>query len=88
MVLVTSTCFETLLLRLWQDPDGGTFIDIPKLFNDKQYVNQKLKYVTDQTVLDFWLKEMPGSERSNEFGEVKGWFVSKFGAFLVKRDDA
>src|SRR5690606_29576665 len=37
---------------------------------------------TDQTVLDFWLKEMPGSERSNEFGEVKSWFVSKFGAFL------
>ncbi len=63
-------------------PEGGTFVDIPKLFNDKNYVNQKLKYVTDQTVLDFWLKEMPGSERSNEFGEVKSWFVSKFGAFL------
>jgi hypothetical protein len=69
-------------LLLWPGPDGGTFVDIPKLFNDKAYVNQKLKYVTDQTVLDFWLKEMPASERSNEFGEVKRWFVSKFGAFL------
>lgn len=74
--------FRNAALTVMAGPDGGTFVDIPKLFNDKSYVNQKLKYVTDQTVLDFWLKEMPGSERSNEFGEVKSWFVSKFGAFL------
>ncbi len=74
--------FRSAALTVMAGPDGGTFIDIPKLFSDKNYVNQKLKYVTDQTVLDFWLKEMPGSERSNEFGEVKSWFVSKFGAFL------
>lgn len=74
--------FRSAALTVMAGPDGGTFIDIPKLFNDKAYVNQKLKYVTDPVVLDFWLKEMPGSERSNEFGEVKSWFVSKFGAFL------
>lgn len=74
--------FRNAALTIMAGPDGGTFVDIPKLFSDKNYVNQKLKYVTDQTVLDFWLKEMPGSERSNEFGEVKSWFVSKFGAFL------
>jgi hypothetical protein len=33
-------------------------------------------------VLEFWQKEMPASQRSNEFGEVTSWFVSKFGAFL------
>lgn len=74
--------FRNAALTVMAGPEGGTFVDIPKLFNDKAYVNQKLKYVTDQPVLDFWLKEMPGSERSNEFGEVKSWFVSKFGAFL------
>ena len=74
--------FRNAAKTVMAGPDGGTFVDIPKLFNDKAYVNQKLKYVTDQIVLDFWLKEMPGSERSNEFGEVKSWFVSKFGAFL------
>lgn len=74
--------FRNAALTVMAGPEGGTFVDIPKLFNDKVYLNQKLKYVTDQTVLDFWLKEMPGSERSNEFGEVKSWFVSKFGAFL------
>lgn len=74
--------FRNAALTIMADPAGGTFIDIPKLFNDNAYVQQKLKHVTDPTVRDFWLKEMPASQRSNEFGEVKSWFVSKFGAFL------
>jgi hypothetical protein len=64
------------------DPNGGTFVDIPKLFRDPQYVKQKLEHVTDPNVIEFWQKEMPQSQRSNEFGEVVSWFVSKFGAFL------
>lgn len=74
--------FRNAALTIMADPAGGTFVDIPKLFSDTAYVQQKLKFVTDQNVLDFWLKEMPASQRSNEFGEVKSWFVSKFGAFL------
>ena len=74
--------FRNAALTVMADPEGGTFVDIPKLFNDDAYVRAKLKYVTDPTVRDFWLKEMPASQRSNEFGEVKSWFVSKFGAFL------
>src|SRR3990172_6782401 len=63
-------------------PEGGTFVDIPKLFRDTAYVEQKLTSVTDQNVIDFWRKEIPQSQRSNEYGEVTSWFVSKFGAFL------
>lgn len=74
--------FRNAALTIMADPGGGTFIDIPKLFNDPAYVQKKLQHVTDPTVRDFWLKEMPASSRSNEFGEVKSWFVSKFGAFL------
>ncbi len=78
--------FRNAALTVMAGPDpnvtGGTLIDMPKLFNDKEFVAQKLQYVTDQLVLDFWQKEMPASERSNDFGEVKSWFVSKFGAFL------
>ncbi|HSX23657.1 MAG TPA: ATP-binding protein [Candidatus Saccharimonadales bacterium] len=74
--------FRNAALTVMADPEGGTFIDIPKLFRDPEYVKQKLKYVTDPTVLEFWQKEMPQSQRSNEFGEVVSWFVSKFGAFL------
>ena len=74
--------FRNLALTIMADPNGGTFIDIPKLFSSEAFVKEKLKYVKDQNVLDFWLKEIPASQRSSEFGEVKAWVVSKFGAFL------
>jgi hypothetical protein len=74
--------FRNAALTVMADPAGGTFVDIPKLFRDPKFVQQKLKYVTDLNVLEFWQKEMPQSQRSNEFGEVVSWFVSKFGAFL------
>jgi hypothetical protein len=74
--------FRNAALTIMADPAGGTFVDIPKLFRDPAYVKQKLQYVTDLNVQEFWQKEMPQSQRSNEFGEVVSWFVSKFGAFL------
>lgn len=74
--------FRNAALTVMADPEGGTFIDIPKLFRDPQFAKQKLQYVTDPNVREFWEKEMPQSQRSNEFGEVVSWFVSKFGAFL------
>lgn len=74
--------FRMAALTVMADPNGGTFIDIPKLFRDPQYVRQKLQYVKDKNVVEFWTKEIPQSQRSNEFGEVTSWFVSKFGAFL------
>jgi hypothetical protein len=74
--------FRNAALTVMADPEGGTFVDIPKLFRDPSYVQQKLKFVKDHNVIEFWQKEMPQSQRSNEFGEVVSWFVSKFGAFL------
>lgn len=74
--------FRNAALTIMADPEGGTFVDIPKLFRDTKFVQQKLKHVKDQNVVEFWQKEMPQSQRSNEFGEVVSWFVSKFGAFL------
>ncbi len=74
--------FRNAALTIMADPAGGTFVDIPKLFRDPAFVEQKLQHVKDQNVLEFWRKEMPQSQRSNDFGEVISWFVSKFGAFL------
>jgi hypothetical protein len=74
--------FRNAALLLMSDPGGGTFIDIPKLLIDEDFMKSKLKYVTDQTVLDFWTKEFPASQRSNEAGEVISWVVSKFGPFI------
>ncbi|MGH7234384.1 MAG: ATP-binding protein, partial [Candidatus Saccharimonadales bacterium] len=58
--------FRNAALTIMADPQGGTFVDIPKLFRDPQYVKQKLQYVTDPTVIEFWEKEMPQSQRSND----------------------
>ncbi len=74
--------FTNCALLLMADPKGGTFVDIPKLLIDADFMKGKLKYVTDQNVLDFWTKEWPNSQKSNEAGEVTSWVVSKFGAFL------
>ena len=74
--------FRNCALLLMSDPNGGTFIDIPKLLVDDQFYKSKLKYCKDQTVIDFWTKEYPESKRSNESGEVTSWVVSKFGPFL------
>ncbi len=74
--------FRNCALLLMADPNGSTFVDIPKLFRDSAYVQSKLKYVKDQHVIEFWTKEMPAFQKSSEFGDIVSWFVSKFGAFL------
>lgn len=73
--------FRNAALTIMSDPNGSSFIDIPQVFNDNEFAKQKLKYVTDQTVLDFWNKEMAQTSDYHK-SEVLGWFVSKFGAFL------
>ena len=73
--------FRNAALTIMSDPNGSTFIDIPQVFNDDAFTKEKLKYVTDQTVLDFWNKEMAQTSDYHK-SEVLGWFVSKFGAFL------
>jgi len=73
--------FRNASLTIMSDPNGSTFIDIPQVFNDQAFTDEKMKYVTDRTVLDFWNKEMAQTSDANK-SEVLGWFVSKFGAFL------
>lgn len=73
--------FRNAALTIMADPNGASFIDIPQVFNDNDYAKSKLKYVKDQTVLDFWNKEMAQTSDYHK-SEVLGWFVSKFGAFL------
>jgi len=73
--------FRNAALTIMSDPAGSTFIDIPQVFNDQAFTDEKLKHVKDHTVLDFWYKEMAQTSDANK-SEVLGWFVSKFGAFL------
>lgn len=63
------------------DPTGGTFMDIPKLLVDSEFAKTKIKYLKNQRAIDFWTKEWPNSQRSNEAGEVTSWVVSKWAPF-------
>ena len=74
--------FRNAALLLMSDPAGATFIDIPQCFTDPEFVKSKLKYVTDKSVYDYWTKEFPASQKSNDAGEVITWFASKWGPFL------
>lgn len=72
--------FRYAALTVMADPAGSTFIDIPNVFQDTKFMRDKLRFVKDQTVLDFWNKEMAQTSDYHK-SEVLGWFVSKFGAF-------
>jgi len=74
--------FRNAALLLMSDPNGATFIDIPQCFTDPAFVKSKLKYVKDKAVYDYWTKEFPASQKSNDAGEVITWFTSKWGPFL------
>ena len=72
--------FRNAALTLMADPAGATFIEIPKVFTDTDYLKRKFKYLTDPTVIDFWTQEMAQTSDYHK-SEMLGWFVSKFGAF-------
>ena len=74
--------FRNAALLLMSDPNGASFIDIPRAFIDPEFVKAKLPYVTDRQVYDYWTKEFPASQKSSDAGEVTTWFVSKWGPFI------
>lgn len=73
--------FRNAALLLMSDPKGATFLDIPSPFINKDLVLEKLKYVTDRDLFDYWTKEFPASQKSNDAGEVITWFASKWSPF-------
>ncbi len=68
-------------LLLMSDPDGGTFMDIPKVLVDPEFAKSKIKYLRNQRAIDFWTKEWPASQKSNDAGELVSWVVSKWAPF-------
>ncbi len=71
-------------LLLMGDPNNpATFMDIPKTLVDPDFAKSKIPYITDQNVLDFWTKEWPNAQRSNDAGEVTSWVVSKWAPFMT-----
>ena len=68
-------------LLLMSDPEGGTFMDIPKVLIDPEFTKPKIKYLRNQRAIDFWTKEWPASQKSSDAGELVSWVVSKWAPF-------
>jgi len=58
----------------------ASLLDVPRLFLDKDFLQQQRAAVQDQYLIDFWDQEM-AQTNAHTRSEVLGWFTSKFTAF-------
>lgn len=69
-------------LTLMDSPEGGTLIEIPKLFTDDGYRNKKIQTIQDPVVKAFWTQQL---SKTSDFhkSEMYNYFISKFGRFMT-----
>jgi hypothetical protein len=68
-------------LTVMADPEGGTILEIPKLFVDKKFELRKRRFVKDGLVENFWSKQMDATADFHR-SEMLNYFSSKFGSFM------
>jgi hypothetical protein len=70
------------MLALMADRDNpGTLVEIPKMFTDPAFLQQRLTKVTDPVVRSFWTKEWAATTGSTR-SDMLGYVVSKLGKFI------
>lgn len=69
-------------LTLMAYPEGGTIVDIPRLFTDPDFEKDRVKHVTDPVVRSFWEKQMAKTADFHK-SEMLNYFTSKFGRFMT-----
>ncbi|MDP2741427.1 MAG: type IV secretory system conjugative DNA transfer family protein, partial [bacterium] len=70
------------MLALMADKDNpGTLVEIPKMFTDPAFLQQRLAKVADPVVRNFWLKEWQQTTGSTK-SDMLGYVVSKVGRFI------
>lgn len=69
-------------LTVMADPEGGTLLEIPRLFFDSSFESQKTKHLNDPVVQEFWAKQMAKTSDFHK-SEMLNYFSSKFGRFMT-----
>ncbi len=69
-------------LTVMADPEGGTLLEIPRLFVDKNFEMNKRKFLKDPIVQEFWEKQMAKTAEFHR-SEMLNYFTSKFGRFMT-----
>jgi len=70
------------MLALMADQENpGTLVEIPKMFTDPAFLQERLTKVTDPVVRQFWVKEWAATTGSTR-SDMLGYVVSKIGRFI------
>lgn len=69
-------------LTVMEQPGGGTLIEIPRLFTDKEFRDELVANVKNPMVLTFWKKQIAQTADFHK-SEMLNYFVSKFGRFMT-----
>lgn len=69
-------------LTLMESEDGGTLIEIPRLFIDDAFRKQKTDQLKDPVVKEFWEKQLAKTAEFHK-SEMYNYFISKFGRFMT-----
>lgn len=62
--------------------ESATFLDVPRIFSDADYRNQKIARCTDPLVVDFWTKEASKATGDQGLANMTVYIVSKFATFI------
>ncbi len=74
--------FRNGCLTLMSHPEGGTIVDIVRLFTDDDFQQEKMQYVKNPVVKSFWTDQM-AKTGAREKQEIIPYFAAKFGQFIT-----
>src|SRR3990167_9907214 len=71
------------MLALMEDKESGaTVLEIPRMFTDKKFRQEKLRKVRNPMVKNFWEQEYEQSQRGTQAADMLSYVISKIGRFL------
>lgn len=62
--------------------EPATLLDVPRIFSDSDYRNQKIARCKDPLVVDFWTKEANKATGDQGLANMTVYIVSKFSTFI------
>ncbi len=69
-------------LTVMSRPEGGSLIDLPRLFTDDAFRDQSVSLVSDPVVKSFWEQQLAKTADFHK-SEMYNYFISKFGRFMT-----
>lgn len=74
--------FRNGCLTLMSHPEGGTMVDIVRLFTDDDFQKERINYIKNPVVKSFWTDQM-AKTGAREKQEIIPYFAAKFGQFIT-----